>query len=66
MAQLAAALAPIERGPETPWRDLPAARRAVSTYIHRYSNPQRRHSTLGQVAPAVYEARHHTAVMAAA
>ena len=52
--------------PETPWRDLPAARQAVSAYIHRYYNTQRRHSTLGQVAPAVYEARHHAAVMAAA
>ncbi len=52
--------------PEVPWRDLPAARKAVSTYIHRYYNTQRRHSTLGQVAPTVYEARHHAAVMAAA
>jgi putative transposase len=52
--------------PEAPWPGLPAARRAVSTYIHRYYNTQRRHSTLGQVAPTVYEARHHAAVMAAA
>ena len=51
---------------ETPWRDLPAARHAVSAYLHRYTNTQRRLSTLGQVAPAVYEARYHAAVMAAA
>ena len=52
--------------PSTPWRDLSAARQAVSHYIHRYYNTERRHSTLGQVAPAAYEARHNAANWAAA
>ena len=55
-----------ELAPETPWQNLPAPRHAVSAHIHHYYNTQRRHSTPGQVAPAVYEARHQAAVMAAA
>ena len=52
--------------PETPRRDIPAARHAVSAHIHRYHTTQRRHSTLGQAAPAVRQARHHAEAMAAA
>jgi putative transposase len=52
--------------PETPWRDLSQTRRAVSHYIHHYYNPVRRHSTLGQIAPATFEARHHAAQAVAA
>ena len=52
--------------PETPWRDLSETRRAVSHYIHHYYNPIRQHSTLGQIAPATFEARHHAAQAVAA
>lgn len=52
--------------PEVPWRDLSAARKAVSYYIHRYYNAKRRHSTLGQRAPVVVEAQYQAAQEAAA
>lgn len=52
--------------PETPWRGLSDARSAVSHYIHRYYNAERRHSTLGQKAPIVYEAQYQAAQEAAA
>ena len=52
--------------PETPWRDLSETREAVSHTIHHHDNPIRRHSTLGQIAPATFEARHHAAQAAAA
>ena len=45
--------------PASPWKSLADARRAVSHYIHHYDNTVRRHSTIGQVAPADYEADHH-------
>lgn len=38
-----------------PWRNLAEARRAISTYIHRYYNSKRRHSTLGYVSPVEFE-----------
>jgi transposase InsO family protein len=52
--------------PETPWRGLGDARKAVSHYIHRYYNAERRHSTLGQTTPTVFEARYQAAQEAAA
>ena len=45
--------------PSTPWKSLADARRTVSHYIHHYDNTVRRHSTIGLVAPADYEADHH-------
>lgn len=41
--------------PQKPWKDLAAARQAVSQYIHRYYNPIRRHSTLGYLSPTNFE-----------
>jgi transposase InsO family protein len=52
--------------PETPWRGLPEARKAVSHYIHRYYNAERRHSTLGQKTPIAFEAQYQAAQEAAA
>jgi transposase InsO family protein len=52
--------------PETPWRSMSEARKAVSHYIHRYYNAERRHSTLGQKAPTVFEAQYQAAQEAAA
>ena len=52
--------------PETPWRDLAAAREAVSHYIHRYYNAERRHSHNGQKSPIETEAHYHAASKAAA
>lgn len=47
--------------PERPWADLQAARRAVSTYIHHYYNPVRRHSTLDYLSPVEFENNHQQA-----
>lgn len=44
--------------PERPWRDLHEARQAVSSYIHRYYNAERRHSHNGQQSPCDYEAQY--------
>lgn len=52
--------------PETPWASLAEARKAVSHYIHRYYNAERRHSTLGQQAPNAFEAQYQAALEAAA
>jgi len=52
--------------PDIPWKNLSDARKAVSDYIHRYYNAERRHSTLGQVSPITFEARHQAAMSAAA
>ena len=52
--------------PDTPWRGLTQARRAVSNYIHRYYNAARRHSTLGYQAPVAFEAQYQAAETAAA
>lgn len=52
--------------PETPWRDFHTARKAVSHYIHHDYNAERRHSTLGQRAPAQFEAQYLAAQDAAA
>lgn len=52
--------------PKTPWRDLGAARSAVSDYIHRYYNAERRHSTIGHMSPTAYEAQHQADLSAAA
>ncbi len=35
-----------------------AAKLAVFYYLETFYNPRRRHSTLGQIAPATFEARH--------
>ena len=39
------------------WETCDAARRAIFRYIETWYNRERRHSTLGYVSPAVYEAR---------
>lgn len=52
--------------PDVPWRNLADARKALSDYIHRYYNAERRQSTLGQVPPITFEARHQAAMSAAA
>ncbi len=41
------------------WRTRADARQAVFRYIETWYNPKRRHSTLGYVSPAVYEAQLH-------
>jgi transposase InsO family protein len=47
--------------PDEPWDNLLAARRNVGDYIHRFYNPERRHSTLGNVSPIAFENIHQTA-----
>ena len=38
------------------WEDQDAARAAIADYIHGFYNTERRHSTLGDVSPAAFEA----------
>ena len=38
------------------WETRAEARRAIFRYIETWYNPRRRHSTLGYVSPAEYEA----------
>jgi transposase InsO family protein len=40
------------------WPTRAGARTAIFEYIEGFYNPQRRHSTLGNLSPAAYEARH--------
>jgi putative transposase len=47
--------------PERPWADLQAAKNAVSSYIHHYYNPIRRHSTLDYLSPVEFENHHQQA-----
>jgi len=49
-----------------PWPTRAAARLAIFDYIEGFYNRQRRHSTLGYVSPAAYEAGHHASTPAAA
>jgi putative transposase len=50
-----------------PWPTRAQARTAVFEYIEGWYNPRRRHSTLGYLSPADYEAQHeHASRMAAA
>ena len=39
------------------WRGAEDARADVADYIHEFFNTERRHSTLGQISPAAFEAR---------
>ncbi len=43
------------------WPTRAAARSAIFDYIEGFYNRQRRHSTLGYVSPAAYEAAHRAA-----
>ncbi len=38
------------------WKDQDTARAAIADYIHAFYNTERRHSTLGDVSSAVFEA----------
>jgi putative transposase len=49
-----------------PWRSRAEARRAVFAYIEGFFNRSRRHSSLGYLCPAAYEATRRTACKAAA
>ena len=42
-----------------PWPNHTAARQAIFEYIEGWYNTRRRHSTLGYLSPAAYEATHH-------
>lgn len=42
-----------------PWPTHDAARQAIFEYIEGWYNTRRRHSTLGYLSPAAYEATHH-------
>jgi putative transposase len=42
----------------TRYRDLPAARASINAYINCFYNSRRRHSALGYVSPAAFEAAH--------
>ena len=42
-----------------PWRTRQQARTAIFEYIEVFYNRQRRHSTLGYLSPAEFEARYH-------
>jgi len=44
------------------WRNPLEARQAVFTYIEGWYNPRRRHSALGYLSPAVFEARNRPVV----
>ncbi|MFF0151919.1 IS3 family transposase [Micromonospora sp. NPDC005203] len=43
-----------------PWPTHTAARQAIFEYIEGWYNTRRRHSSLGFLSPAAYEATHHT------
>ena len=45
-----------------PWPTRAQARSATFEYIEGWFNPRRRHSTLGYLSPADYEAQHHATV----
>jgi transposase InsO family protein len=42
-----------------PWPTRTAARQAIFEYVEGWYNTRRRHSTLGYLSPAAYEATHH-------
>jgi putative transposase len=44
------------------WPSQVEARMAVFSYIEGWYNPRRRHSALGYLSPAAFEARHHAAL----
>ena len=46
-----------------PWPTHTAARRAIFEYIEGWYNTRRRHSTLGYLSPAAYEATHHETLL---
>ena len=48
-----------ERIHRRPWPTRAEARSAIFEYIEGWYNPRRRHSTLGYLSPAEYEAQHH-------
>jgi len=48
------------------WRSPAEARMAVFSYIEGWYNPRRRHSALGYLSPAAFEARHTLALGAPA
>lgn len=43
------------------WPTREAASAAIADYLERWYNIHRRHSTLGYLSPAAYEARHRSA-----
>jgi transposase InsO family protein len=47
------------------WNTRQQARTAIFEYIEVFYNRQRRHSTLGYLAPAEFEARYHLQATAA-
>jgi transposase InsO family protein len=47
-----------ERTHDRKYASVEHARADVADYIDRFYNRQRRHSTLGQISPAIYELRH--------
>jgi putative transposase len=47
------------------WPTRAAARSAIFDYVEGFYNRRRRHSTLGYVSPAAYEAAHRAAPAAA-
>ena len=42
---------------QSDWQTREDARQAIFRYIETWYNPRRRHSTLGYVSPAAYEAQ---------
>ncbi len=48
------------------WPTRQAARMAIYEYIEGWYNPRRRHSALGYLSPAQFEARHHQGAESAA
>ncbi len=48
-----------------PWPTRAEARSAIFEYIEGWFNPRRRHSTLGYLSPADYEAQHYDTLAAA-
>jgi putative transposase len=55
----------VARPDRAPWPDRAATRHALFDYMEVFSNRRRRHSTLGYLSPAAYEAAHQAAPAAA-
>jgi transposase InsO family protein len=55
----------VDRPDRAPWPTRASARQALFEYVEVFYNRQRRHSTLGYLSPAAYEAAHQARTAAA-
>jgi transposase InsO family protein len=56
----------VDRPARAPWPTRAAARQAIFDYVEVFYNRRRRHSTLGYLSPAAYEAAHQAATATSA